>query len=62
MEDVVAAKKVMRQSLFDGAPLAPDANLVAAASQASRLVVYALVAASVSVAMALAALMVALLK
>jgi len=63
MEDVVAAKKVMRQSLFDGAPLAPEASLVAAAAaQASRLVVYALVAAGVSVAMALAALLVALLK
>jgi SpoVK/Ycf46/Vps4 family AAA+-type ATPase len=63
MEDVVAAKKVMRQSLFDGAPLAPEASLVAAAAaQASRLVVYALVAAGVSVAMALAALIVALLK
>jgi hypothetical protein len=62
MEDVVAAKTVMRQSLFDGAPLAPEANLVAAASQVSRLVVYALVAAGVSVAMALAALAVALLR
>jgi len=63
MEDVIAAKKVMRQSLFDGAPLAPEASLVAAAAaQASRLVVYALVAAGVSVAMALAALIVALLK
>ena len=60
---MVAAKKVMRQSLFDGAPLAPEASLVAAAAaQASRLVVYALVAAGVSVAMALAALLVALLK
>jgi SpoVK/Ycf46/Vps4 family AAA+-type ATPase len=63
MEDVVAAKTVMRQSLFDGAPLAAEANLVAAAaSHASRLVVYALVAAGVSVAMALAALAVALLR
>jgi SpoVK/Ycf46/Vps4 family AAA+-type ATPase len=63
MEDVVAAKKVMRQSLFDDAPLAPEANLLAAAaSHASHLVVYALVAAGVSVAMALAALIVALLK
>ena len=63
MEDVVAAKKVMRQSLFDGTPLPPEANLVAAAaSHASQLVVYALVAAGVSVAMALAALLVALLK
>ena len=63
MDDVVAAKKVMRQSLFDGTPLPPEANLVAAAaSHASQLVVYALVAAGVSVAMALAALLVALLK
>jgi len=64
MEDVIAAKTVMRQSLFDGAPLAPpEVNLVAAAaSQASRLVVYALVAAGVSVALAVAALAVALLK
>ena len=63
MEDVIAAKKVMRQSLFDGAPLPPETNLLAAAaSQASRLVVYALVAAGVSVALALAALAVALLK
>ena len=63
MDDVVAAKKVMRQSLFDGTPLAPEANLVAAAaSHASQLVVYALVAAGVSVAMAVAALLVALLK
>ena len=64
MEDVIAAKTVMRQSLFDTAPLAPpEATLVAAAaSHASRLVVYALVAAGVSVALALAALAVALLK
>src|SRR4051794_12119183 len=62
IEAVIAAKRVMRQSLFDGAPLAPEANLVAAASQVSRLVVYALVAAGVSVAMALAALAVALLR
>ena len=63
MDDVVAAKKVMRQSLFDGTPLPPEANLVAAAaSHASQLVVYALVAAGVSVAMGLAALLVALLK
>jgi SpoVK/Ycf46/Vps4 family AAA+-type ATPase len=63
MEDVIAAKKVMRQSLFDGVPLAAEANLVtAAASHASRLVVYALVAAGASVALALAALAVALLK
>src|SRR6476619_3273487 len=49
MEDVIAAKKVMRQALFDGAPLAAEATLVAAAaSQASQLVVYALVAAGVS--------------
>jgi SpoVK/Ycf46/Vps4 family AAA+-type ATPase len=63
MEDVIAAKKVMRQSLFDGAPLAAEATLVAAAaSHASQLVVYALVAAGVSVALALAALAVALFK
>jgi SpoVK/Ycf46/Vps4 family AAA+-type ATPase len=64
MEDVIAAKKVMRQSLFDGAAVAPpEVNLVAAAaSHASRLVVYALVAAGVSVALAVAALAVALLR
>jgi len=65
IEDVIAGKKVMRQSLFDGeSVVAADPNLAvaAAAAQASRLVVYALAAAGVAVATALVALLVALLK
>ena len=61
--DVIAGKRVMRQSLFAGAPLVlPEANLVAGetASRASSLVAYALAGAALLVA--LIALAVALLK
>jgi SpoVK/Ycf46/Vps4 family AAA+-type ATPase len=63
IEEVIAAKRVMRQSLFAGEPLAlPEANLVAGGteSHASPLVAYALAGAALLVA--LIALAVALLK
>ena len=63
MEEVIAAKRVMRQSLFEEkTPLLPEASAVAATwvSRASPLVMYALPAATLIVA--LIALAVALLK
>ena len=63
IEEVIAGKRVMRQSLFAGEPLVlPEANLVAGAtaSHASPLVAYALAGAALLVA--LIALAVALLK
>jgi hypothetical protein len=63
IEEVIAAKRVMRQSLFAGEPLVlPEANLVAGRteSHASLLVAYALAGAALLVA--LIALAVALLK
>jgi SpoVK/Ycf46/Vps4 family AAA+-type ATPase len=63
IEDVIAAKRVMRQSLFAGDGLVvPEANLVvgARASHASQLVAYAL--PGVALLVALIALVVALLK
>jgi SpoVK/Ycf46/Vps4 family AAA+-type ATPase len=63
IEEVIAGKRVMRQSLFAGEPLVPpEANLVAGAtaSHASPLVAYAL--ASAALLVALIALAVALLK
>jgi hypothetical protein len=63
MEEVIAGKRVMRQSLFAGEPLVmPEANLVAGvtASHASALVTYAVPGAALLVA--LIALAVALLK
>jgi SpoVK/Ycf46/Vps4 family AAA+-type ATPase len=63
IEEVIAAKRVMRQSLFDGGtPALPEANLVAheSASHSSRLLAYALPGAALLVA--LVALAVALYK
>jgi len=63
MEEVIAAKRVMRQSLFEGEPLVvPEAKIVPGAkmSHTSRLVTYALSGAALVVA--LIALAVALLK
>ena len=62
IEEVIAGKRVMRQSLFDGEPLVlPEANLVSAtASHAPPLAAYAL--AGAALLMALIALAVALLK
>jgi hypothetical protein len=63
MEEVIAARRVMRQSLFAGETLVvPDANLVggATAHHTSPLVAYALPSAALLVA--LIALAVALLK
>jgi hypothetical protein len=64
IEEVIAGKRVMRQSLFAGEPLVPqDANVIAAAtaaSHASLLVAYALGSAALLVA--LIALAVALLQ
>lgn len=63
IEEVIAAKRVMRQSLFAGDQLVvPEADIVAGAiaSNASPLVAYALAAAALLVA--LIALAVALLK
>ena len=63
IEEVIAAKRVMRQSLFAGQPrVAPDANFVAGApwSHAAPILTYALAGAALLVA--LVALAVALLK
>ena len=63
IEEVIAAKRVMRQSLFvDETPVLPEPNLVAgkAASPSSPLIAYALPGAALLVA--LIALAVALLK
>jgi SpoVK/Ycf46/Vps4 family AAA+-type ATPase len=65
IEDVIAAKRVMRQSLFAGDTHGEmDANLVggAAVVHASRLLIYALAGACAALIVALIALMVALLK
>jgi SpoVK/Ycf46/Vps4 family AAA+-type ATPase len=65
IEDVIAAKRVMRQSLFvDDLRVAADANLVAGAtaSHASRLVAYAVAIAGAALLVALIALTAALLK
>jgi len=64
IEDVIAGKRVMRQSLFAGEPLMPEVNLVAGAtaSHAWRLVAYAFCSAGVALLLALIALAVALLK
>src|SRR2546426_11797452 len=65
IEDVIAAKRVMRQSLFVGEQHGvTDANLVggAAVAHASRLLIYALAGACAALIVALIALMVALLK
>ena len=65
IEDVIAGKRVMRQSLFelDGAR-AGDATLMAsaAASHASRLIVYAAAGAALALLIAVVALVVALMK
>ena len=65
IEDVIAGKQVMRQSLFVGEQHGvTDANLVggAAVAHASRLLIYALAGACAALIVALIALMVALLK
>jgi SpoVK/Ycf46/Vps4 family AAA+-type ATPase len=65
IEEVIAGKRVMRQSLFaDDERAIADASLAAvpALAQASRLVTYALAGAGAAVLLALAALIVALLK
>jgi SpoVK/Ycf46/Vps4 family AAA+-type ATPase len=65
IEDVIAGKRVMRQSLFEGEERAvTDANLAggAAIAHASRLLIYALAGACAALIVALIALMVALLK
>src|SRR2546423_717403 len=65
IEDVIAAKRVMRQSLFvDDLRVAAEANLVAGvtASHASRLVAYAVAIAGAALLVALIALTAALLK
>jgi SpoVK/Ycf46/Vps4 family AAA+-type ATPase len=62
IEDVIAGKRVMRQSLFAGEELlVADANLVASAA-ASRLLAYALAAAGTALIVAVIALTAALLK
>jgi hypothetical protein len=61
--DVVAAGRVMRQSLFAGEERpAGEGNLLAAAASASRLLTYALVFAGAALVVAVIALAVALLK
>jgi SpoVK/Ycf46/Vps4 family AAA+-type ATPase len=65
IEEVIAGKRVMRQSLFElDAPSAGDATLMAsaAASHASRLFVYTAAGAGVALLIAVVALVVALLK
>src|SRR5438067_12490356 len=64
IEDVIAGKRVMRQSLFDEEPAARDANVVARAAdlRASRLLAYAVSAAGAALIVAVIALAVALLK
>ena len=65
IEDVIAGKRVMRQSLFAGdQDGVTDANLAwgAAVAHASRLVIYALAGACAALIVALIALVVALLK
>jgi AAA+ superfamily predicted ATPase len=67
IEDVIGGKRVMKQSLFtdDGSGLANAAALVEAApalAQASRLITFALAGAGAALVVALAALIVALLK
>ena len=65
IEDVIAGKRVMRQSLFAGDQNGvTDANLAgsAAVAHASRLVIYALAGACAALIVALIALVVALLK
>jgi hypothetical protein len=62
---VIAAKRVMKQSLFDGeSSVASDTNLLSHAvwSHTSRSVTYALACASAALVIALIALAVALLK
>jgi hypothetical protein len=62
IEEVIAGKRVMRQSLFAGEPLVlPEANLIGATTfHASTVVAYALAGAALLIA--LIALAVALLK
>jgi SpoVK/Ycf46/Vps4 family AAA+-type ATPase len=63
IEDVVAGKRVMRQSLFAGEPLAlPEANLAAAAAAAHATTLLARALAGAALLVALVALAVALLK
>ena len=64
IEDVIAVKRVMRQSLFAEEPLMPEVNLVAAAtaSHASRLLAYAFCRAGTALLVALLPFAVALLK
>ena len=65
IEDVIAAKRVMRQSLFAGENHGEtDANFIggAAVAHASRLLIYALAGACAALIVALIALIVALLK
>jgi SpoVK/Ycf46/Vps4 family AAA+-type ATPase len=65
IEEVIAGKRVMRQSLFElEAAGAGDATLIAsaAASHASRLFVYAAAGAAVALLIAVVALVVALMK
>jgi len=66
MEDVIAAKRVMKQSLFIGDERAlTGADVITAVpdlARASQLVTYALAGAGAAVILALAALMVAVLK
>jgi SpoVK/Ycf46/Vps4 family AAA+-type ATPase len=65
IEDVIAGKKVMRQSLFSGdEPAVTDTNVAwgALVAHAPRLLTYALAGSCVAVILALMALLVALLK
>ena len=64
IEDVIAGKRVMRQSLFAGDQrVATDASIVGdATAQASRLLIYALAGAGAALVVAAIALAVALLK
>lgn len=63
IEDVVAAGRVMRQSLFVGDErVLGDGHLLAGAAAAARFLPYALVAAGTALVVALTALVVALLK
>jgi ATP-dependent Zn protease len=65
IEDVIAAKQVMRQSLFSGDERLPaDANQLAGAvaAHASRLLIYALVLGGAALAVAVIALTLAVIR
>ncbi len=65
IQDVIASRRVMRQSLFSSQSTAPtDAGLLAreTGAQASRLIIYALAAGGAALIVAVVALIVALLK